>query len=212
MQILVCSCDSNQDTFYPFYRCIEKYWPNHPDVIYSTETKSNPYFKTISKNYPLHQWSKRIRETLEGLEDRVLVLVDDVFIRCPVDVVRVEEAEQIEGYALLNFEKAFDSTIDIGHGWGERYPNSSFMVSIMCGLWDRDKLIDILSIDSDPWKVEEIQNTKGYRYATNTGDYIIDWGYRDFHYFGIHNGRWCKEIIPFFESEGIEVDLSRGVW
>ena len=64
MVILVCSCDKNEDLWYPFCRCIEKYYPSHPKIIYSTETKQHPYYKTISKNYPLEQWTRRIRETL----------------------------------------------------------------------------------------------------------------------------------------------------
>ena len=38
MKILVCSCDKNNDLWELFYHCMEKYWPDHPEVIYSTET------------------------------------------------------------------------------------------------------------------------------------------------------------------------------
>ena len=67
MKILVLSCDKNEDTFEPFRHCIEKYYLNHPEVIYATETIINPYYKTICKNYPLEKWTKRIRETLEDI-------------------------------------------------------------------------------------------------------------------------------------------------
>lgn len=214
MQILVCSCDRNQDTFYPFNHCIEKYWRSHPEVIYSTETIPNPYYRTISKNYPLNQWTRRIRETLQELDDNVLVMVDDIFIRKQVDIFRVREAENLLGgnIACLNFEKAFDATEDIGYGFGKRRHGSAWEVSIMCGLWDREKLIDVLSDDMTPWQVEERQPTKGYDFCINTGDYIIDWGYRNFRYFGLHQNKWCGEIIPFFLEEGIDIDFSiRGV-
>ena len=50
MVIVVCSCDKDKDLFYPFYHCMEKYYPNHPKIIYSTEAIKNPYYETINKN------------------------------------------------------------------------------------------------------------------------------------------------------------------
>ena len=215
MKILVCSCDKNQDLWMPFYHCMEKYWTDHPEVIYSTESVVNPYYKTICKDYPLKRWSRRIRETLAELDDRaVLIMVDDVFIRRPVDKLRIADAEKrLKGnIALLNFELAYDATESIGGGFGKMRPGSRWAVSIMCGLWDRAKLMDVLSKDMTPWGIEEKQPTYGYDYCVNTGDYIIDWGYRDFIPFGVNRGKWQKEIVPFFEKEGIDIDLSeRGV-
>ena len=45
MVILVCSCDKDGDLFEPFHHCIEKYYPEHPEIIYATETIKNPYYK-----------------------------------------------------------------------------------------------------------------------------------------------------------------------
>lgn len=50
MKILVISCDKYGDTFEPFHHCMEKYWPDHPEIFYSTETVKNPYYETICKN------------------------------------------------------------------------------------------------------------------------------------------------------------------
>ena len=44
-KILVMSCDKNEDLWLPFHHCMEKYWKGHPEIIYSTETKINPYYK-----------------------------------------------------------------------------------------------------------------------------------------------------------------------
>ena len=38
MVILVLSCDKNEDLWQPFHILIEKYYPNHPEIIYATET------------------------------------------------------------------------------------------------------------------------------------------------------------------------------
>ena len=75
MKILVTSCDKNDDTYEAFHHCIEKYWPKHPEVIYSTETKVNPYYKTICKDYPLNLWTRRMRETLAEINDDRILLI-----------------------------------------------------------------------------------------------------------------------------------------
>lgn len=214
MVILVCSCDKNDDLFEPFHHCIEKYYPEHPEIIYATETIKNPYYRTISVDYPLELWTKRIRETLKQIDDKqILLMIDDIFIRKPVDINRIEYARSIlkGNVALINFEKVFNKEDkECGlNGFKMRKKGSEYELSLMCGLWDKEKLINILQKDSDPWTVEYNQDTKGYDYLINSEDYIIDWGYITFHNVGVMKGKWAREVIPFFEKEEIKMDYSR---
>lgn len=214
MKILVCSCDKDEDLFEPFKHCIEKYWHDHPEIIYSTETIKNPYYKTINKNEPLEKWTKRIRETLKEIPDEeILLMIDDIFIRKPVDTKRIEYARQnLKGnIALFNFEKVFNpKDKESGlQGFKIRKKGSSYELSLMCGLWNKSKLIDILNIDSDPWAVEYNQNTKGYDYLINSGDYIIDWGYKYLNRVGVCKGKWAREVVDFFKQEGIEINYEK---
>ena len=214
MVIFVASCDKNEDTFYPFYHCMEKYWKNHPEVIYATENISNPYYKTISVNIPFEKWTKRIRETLKQIEDnQILFMVDDCFIRKQVDTDRIEYASKSlkDNIAMFNFEKSFDKNDEETNliGFKKRQHGSPFEVSIMCGLWQKDKLIKILEEDSNCWEVEYKQKNRGFDYYINSGEYIIDWGYETWKPAGIFKGLWCKEIVDFFEKEGIEIDYSK---
>lgn len=217
MKILVLSCDIYEDTFEAFHHCMEKYWSDHPQIIYQTETVQNPYYKTINANYPLSQWSRGVREVLKQIKDKqILLMVCDCFIRKPVDVERFKYAcKNLKGnIACINFEKSFDYNDEETDliGFKKRRRGSDFEVSIMCGLWDREKLLNVLSVDGDPWYMERIQNHCGYDYLINSGDYIIDWGYITHKGFGISNQLWYKETVDFLESEGIHVDLTkRGV-
>lgn len=214
MRIVVLSCDKNEDIFYAFHHCMEKYWKNHPEIIYLTESVKNPYYKTICKDYPLDKWTRRIRESLEEIDDNeVLIMIDDLFIREPVDVERINYAKEHlkDNIAMFNFEKSFDkndieTNID---GFKLRQKGSWFELSIMCGLWQKDKLINILEGERDPWSVEEKPNTKGYDYYINGGDYIINWGYEYFKPCGLNKGKWTHNIIDFFEKEGIDIDYGR---
>lgn len=214
MKIVVLSCDKNSDLFEPFHHCMEKYWQNHPEIIYATETITNPFYKTISYDYPLNLWTRRVRDTLNQIDDNhILLLVDDIFIRNPVDVPRLNYVDsQLKGnIALFNFEKSWDKN-DLEtavKGFKKRRHGSKYEVSIMCGLWDKEKLINVLSVDGTPWDVEYGQNNCGYEYYINSGDYIIDWGYKTWNPPGVFRGKWCREVIPFFEKEGIIVDYSK---
>ena len=74
MKILVLSCDKNTELFEPFRHCLEKYWPNHPEVYYLMNTIRNPFYKTICIDYPLEEWTKEVRECLEQIPDNQIML------------------------------------------------------------------------------------------------------------------------------------------
>ena len=214
MVIVVCSCDKDEDLFEAFHHCIEKYYPSHPEIIYATETIKNPYYRTICIDYPLELWTKRIRETLTEINDKqILLMIDDIFIRKPVDIKRIEYARSIlkGNVALINFEKVFNKEDEeCGlNGFKMRKKGSEYELSLMCGIWDKEKLINILQKDSDPWTVEYNQETKGYDYLINSDDYIINWGYKTFHPVGLIKGKWARECKKFFDNEGIKIDYSK---
>ena len=214
MTILVLSCDKNEDIFEAFYKCTEKYYPNHPEIIFATETVKNPYYKTICKNYPLDLWSKRIRETLKEIkDDKILILIDDCFIRQPVDEKRIKYVEEnLKGnIAMFNFEKSFDGN-DLPSKYEDfkiRNPKGIAITSIMCGMWQKDKLMDILNITCQPWEIERLNIPHDYEFYINSGDYIIDYGYMFPKPFSLCRGKWCKEVIPFLEKENIKIDYSK---
>ena len=218
MKILVLSCDKNGDTFEAFHHCMEKYWKGHPEVIYKTETITNPFYKTLNADYPLSIWTKGIREVLDQIDDdKILLMIDDIFIHRPVDTERVEYAcEHLTGnIANINFEQSFDLSDEETElkGFLKRRDGSPYQVSIMCGLWQKDKLKKVLSVDQNPWDVEYDRRTYGFDYYINGGDYIIDWGYRQtFVPVGICRGKWTIEAIQFLKSEGFNVDKTRGIW
>ena len=99
-KIVVISCDKNKDLFKPYHICIEKYWKEHPPIIYSTESVVNPYYETICLNYDIGSWTKRVADTIKDLDcEHILLMVDDIFLREQVDNDR--------------FNKLFDFFFDI---------------------------------------------------------------------------------------------------
>ena len=138
-------------------------------------------------------------------------MIDDCFIRKPVDEYRVRKAKLIlelePNLACLNFEKSWDANdIDTDYpDWKKRQHGSEYEVSLMCGLWDKEKLIHVLDRDCDPWTIELEQDGKGYDYYINSGEYIIDWGYKTFEPVGKVKGAWTEEAIKFLEDNGFSV-------
>lgn len=214
MKILVLSCDKNEDLFTPFYLCMEKYWKDHPEIIYSTETIKNPYYKTICVDIPLELWTKRIRKVLDQInDDKILLIMDDCFIRQPVDKERINYVEDnLKGnIAMFNFEKSFDDG-DIPSKYDRfkiKNPNGIAIPSIMCAMWQKDKLKTVLNITCKPWEIERLNIAHNFEYYINSGDYIIDYGYMFPNKFGVYQGMWCRELVEFFKKEGIDIDYSK---
>lgn len=214
MKIVVFSCDECKDTFEAFHHCIEKYYPNHPEIIYITETIKNPYYKTICKNYPLDLWTKKIREALKEIDDdKILLMTDDNFIRQPVDVERIKYVESVlkGNIAMFNFEKSFDINDEECQykGFKKKNMNGIAINSIMCGMWQKDKLLSILNITCRPWEIERLNIAFDYEYYINSEDFIIDIGYKFQQPFAITKGKWAREVVPFLEKEGITIDYSK---
>lgn len=214
MIMLVLSCDNCKDTFDAFHHCIEKYYPNHPEIIYATETIKNPYYKTICKNYPFELWSKRIRETLKEIkDDKILLMTDDNFIRKPVDEERIKYVESVlkGNIAMFNFEKSFDTNDSECSYIGFKKKNKKGIAvnSIMCGMWQKDKLMQVLNITCKPWEIERLNICFDFEYYINSGDFIIDIGYTFQKPFAITKSKWAREVVPFFEKEGIDMDYSK---
>ena len=81
-------------------------------------------------------------------DNEILIMIDDIFIRNKVDLERIEYARRnLKGnIAMFNFEKSFDiNDIETDlKGFKKRPKGSRWEISIMCGLWNKEKLIDIL--------------------------------------------------------------------
>lgn len=208
MIIAVLSCNKNEDTFLPFCHFMERYYPKHPEIIYFTDGIINPFYKTIPIEMTLDKWTKGFREFLNQIDDeQILLMIDDCFIRKPVDVERIEYAsEHLNGnIALMNFEKSWDINDEPTDliGWKKRKHGSEFEVSLMCGLWQKEKLLKVVERDCSPWEIELEQDNCGFDYYINSGDYIIDWGYKTFKPVGKVKGRWTEETIEYLKNEGL---------
>ena len=210
-KIVVMSCDKNKDLWKPFYLCMEKYWKNHPEIIYSTETLKNPYYKTICRNYPINKWTKRVYDTVKDLPCKhILLMVDDIFIRENVDndLIYHLTSYLIHNVASINFEFSFDNKdIPLFNGVLLRNRNGKFKLSCMCQMWQKRAILDLFNVEYNPWDFEKVGNSKHYSFLISKYGNVLNWGKRhDTWKWGVVKGKWTKECKEFFDKENIVIN------
>ena len=182
-----------------------------------TETKKCDYFKTINYNYPLNKWSLRMRKSLNDVkEKKVLFICDDIFIKEKINHKKLKEALELlkDDIACIQFELSVSKyDVKTEHkGFRRKTKHSPFIISFFCGLWQKDKLIDILDGEYNPWAKESNADPKSYTYYQISGEKILSWFNEGYCKNGaLRHGEWQQGIYDFLQKEGLEddVDFSR---
>lgn len=218
--LIVNSCDSYEDTWYPFFKLLKKYWPNLKyDIVLNTETKRFSYeglnIRTIKATSKINQiWSNRLYNVLKKINTEfVIIMCDDFFIREPVDQKRIDYC--INNFdkdtATFNFEKTY-SCEDINcslEGFKLRPDNSTYRLSCQAGIWNRIKLMELLDCNMNPWEWETSNPKNNYKFYINCGNFIINYGYENHKWMGICKGKWViNDVKPLFKKENINIDFN----
>ena len=216
---IVCfSCDKDEEMWPIFSICLNKYWPNHPRVYLLTETKTSPIIDTICYNYPLNKWTTRIIKSLNDIkENKVVFICDDVFLNDYVNIDKLKDCLKIldkePKAAYINFEMSFNyyDVFCQYNGFKKKTKDSDFRLSLLCGIWDKKKLIDILSNkEGSPWDVEDSGDILKYDAYIVSDKKVLSW-FRDgrAQYAACHNGKWSKDLPDFLKKEGLTMDLEK---
>lgn len=214
MKILVMSCDRySKYTFELFHHCIEKYWPNHPEIYYCTETVNNPYYKTLTINYPVNRWTRRLNEALKQIDDNlVLVCPDDTFFRKKVNTDLIDKyCTYIDNKLIaINLEPPLDG-IQCNEILTIRNPKGKYLSSMMPQIWNKDKLIELTeNQDKSPREAEHLAVNTDYSFGILASDNLgIDFGKKPHIYpYAIVEGKWAREMIDFCKKEEIDIDFN----
>lgn len=210
MKIIVMSCDKYKVCWKPFFTLLNKYWKNHPTALLVCETELCPYCETI--NIPSNSWTKRLREALKGIKDEeVLLMLDDFFIRRPVDVDRINKIRLSNETICYNFEKNYREPALKLKEWDIQKNNQVYLNSCQPSIWNREKLIERLQEDKNPQEWETTKIDSPYIHFINNQDYIIDIGYRHQPLnigWGITRGKLTEECKEFLESEALLKEIN----
>ena len=209
MKILVVSCDKYKVCWKPFFTLLNKYYPNHPDCYLVCETEKCEYCNTI--NIDDSSWTFRLRKALEKIkDDQVLVMLDDFFIRKPVDEERINSIRFTDDIISYNFELEYREPALSLREWDIQKNNQYYLNSCQPTVWNRKLLIDRLKEDQSPQEWETTMVNSPYIHFINNKDLIIDIGYRhqplDIGW-GITRGKITRECLDFLESEGLADEI-----
>ena len=215
LAVVVYSCDKNEELWSIFNHCINKYWKDHPTVYLLTETINCPFFKTISLNYDLMYWTTRIRNSLKQIKEKYVVfLSDDIFINDYVNTKKLEQCLKIlknDIYSGIQFELSWNSKdVDSKYeGFKYKPEGSLYRVSLLCGIWNKNDLIDVLKEDTHPWAVEIKKDYKN-EFLQICDEKVLSWHNDKYGGNGaIRFGKWQHGVEEFLEKEGLKVDFSK---
>lgn len=230
LTILVNSCDAYEDLWNPFFTLLRKYWEDKSvRIVLNTESKffslegiTIDCISCIDKNY-----STRIRNALSHIHtEYVLILLDDFFLRRPVDLDRIEQIikwmdadEEIVYFNSDCTEVYADWEVDKYPGFRRIPPGAEYVLNLQAAIWRTKDLLSYWDRSVSPWEWEgivslrTINDKKKFYCTTSWENAICDYGYMS-EGMGVFRGKWVlDDVKPLFEREEIDVDFTqRGIY
>ena len=222
--ILVCTCDSYEDLWHPFFKLLDEYWPdNNCRIILNTETKSYSYnnLDIVSYSVGKSPYGERMIRNLEKIKTPfTLLLLDDFFLRRPINSIvlheMVNEMEKDKDIAALYCDKndyTNDNTIcNVFYQIKQRAP---YKLNMQAGLWRTATLRKYWNPKDNPWIWEIFVNYTTFNTADkfyalrNLDEAPIYYGYNP-EGMGVFRGKWVvDDVKPLFDKHGIDIDFSK---
>ena len=238
LTVLVNSCDSYSDCWYPFFQLWYNYFPDHSlKIILNTESKQFSFDGLDIECFSLYHSGERpaFGEQMNAHLQRittpfVLTMLEDFFLNTPVELERIEQCIDW----LKNDEKAaqfyFTNVVDDMNSFSNKYSGFSlkdqiapYKVNTMAGVWKRDKLLQYSIPKATPWEWEIYGTIRSF--DTDDAFYALSKGIPPIMNFkklpkeaealglpqlwGIVRGKWVVESVDeLFRENGISVDYS----
>ncbi len=225
--IVVSSCDSYEDTWYPFFKIMDNQWKDRSyPIVLNTESKSFDYGDMNIKTFNFYKpgkkvpWGKRLIRTLKAIDtEYILFMLDDFFLLEPVDQKRIEQCiewmDQDKEIAVFSFWRTHQPNIKDGKypHFEKRPQNGEYRLNCQAAVWRREKLISYIRPHEDPWQWEILGSQRSSRYPEKFYSAIeneplimvYDW----FSGGGVHRGKWTKGVVDLFKKYNIECNFSK---
>lgn len=239
LSILVNSCDNYSDVWEPFFRILEKTWPEAKEipVFLNTEEKthSDPFFNVQTLNCTdeggKRNWGKRLRDALDRIDsDYIVFLLEDFFFEEPIqhsEVLRcldfIERDPKIVVISMIPQNECEDESYCASHeselfpGFIQRKKRTDYKLSAGPSIW-RKSLLKKWTLDKDtPWGWEFFGSKRTWfsddkfycRSKLAPAIFVYDF----LHGGAVHRGMWVGyKMRELKEKYKIEIDMSqRGI-
>lgn len=235
--IIVNTCDRFEDCWMPFFKLMEKFWPEcqYPIVLTTFNKKYNYNGNLNIKSLQANQyyedepaWSEILLHSLKKLpeNDVVLLMLDDFFISDYVDDKSISKCYEImkdnnySNITLTNHDKkrSFESTDNPMISRVKQ--KSKYRVTTSPALWKVSSLKKYLISDENPWMFELFGTIRSHKIKDDFfrfNEECLTPGFKEIiPYFegeegdtGIVKGKWQRGIEPLFDSINIVIDYSK---
>lgn len=228
--ILVCTCDSYEDLWLPFFKLLDTYWEDcNLKIILNTETKSYSYNNLDIKSFPASKdeiYGERILRNLQEVKtEYTLLLLDDFFLRRKVDENKLSKFLEImdndKSIPVIYFTKQIlNQSEQCKYKGLEKLKNHAmYRLNMQAGLWRTDALKNYWNPIDNPWLWEIFANYTtfdtdvDFLQIANDEDSPFYYGYNP-DGMGVFRGKWVYEDVkPLFDKHDINIDYSiRGTY
>ncbi len=226
--VLILSCDKYKDAWEPFFALFRKFWPSCDFPVYLGTNQASfeaENVKVIHSGKPA-DWSTDTRKILEQIpESYVIILLEDYFLQCPVDLKWLESCLDftIQNNAafmrIASFRKdhtpmyAFDLST-FNPQFGITRLDASFRVNLQAGIWNSKDFIALIKDGESPWQFETEGSVrsrtmnKPFLGITESSKKDILVGPIPYLCTAITKGTWMREVVSLCKRENVALDLS----
>lgn len=230
--VLVTTCDSYDDAWYPFFKLFNINWNDCKYPIYlNTESKNFEYkgmdIKCLHPEYLTKKgkpisWSERLKQAVKRIDtEYILFMLEDFFIKSPVrsDVVEdcLDWMEEDKDVVFIDFyTDPYENDEIIRNEFSAIKRDNDWAINANCALWRKSFLIEMLR-DENPWDFEmnataRWRRTK-YKIYTHRKEFdrVFDYQFETINgeWSAILKGKWLIYVPELFEKYGIKVDFEK---
>lgn len=214
--VLVPSCDAYADLWPPFFRAVVRHWKDCP---FSIVLGSNQAIFDVPRGRVIHstaglRWGERLLDFLSQLQcDYVLLMLEDFFLRGPVDTARVIGLERhcrAEGWDMLRLAARPPPPITRnGEEWGAIDASRPYAICTQPTLWKREFLISIVRAEDSIWEFEMKAARRLPAGAQLFGVYTDALPYRGLFHHTVEKGMWIPSEYWLARSRGLVFERDR---
>ena len=228
LDVMMLTCDKNQDIWDAFFELLQKYWSEYNGKIFvnteSLEMESKQYELIFSKEKFNERtpWSLRFYKCLEQLDKEYVLLIMDDFLLCEQteheELLRcLKYMDEDRSIACFNFATSPGKVIKNEYGrYGLKDRKAAFRMNLQVAIWRRERLMKFIRTHENPWQFETWGSMRNRRYS----DKIYHLNYHQpkvFHYLVggvLADGKWRgDESVAFLKKEGFHFDfLKSGIY
>jgi hypothetical protein len=214
--VLVNSCDKYADIWPVFFQLFFKYWPDCPYPVFlgsNEKVYDDPRVTTLCAG-PDKSWADTTRAMVAKVPaTNILWFLDDFFLYGKVSNSEIadyyDRFVKLQGN-YLRMQRDGGSKLlkrDVDNKLLEIFPGDDYRASLGIAFWRRSTLLDLLKAGESPWEMESCGSRRSDQL---NGFYAVreDAFQRKN---GLERGKWLREHLPFYASEGITIPPGHAV-